>query len=310
MVVNKDAPNPARLAAATGTQTVPGTGPASPQPDRKSLSPLRSALYKCTVMHRRLSPREHQFTHHVFMLALDLDELDEVARRVRGFSHNRRNAYEFRDRDHLTRPGLESATTKENILSWITAEGFALPADPAGVRVTLLTLPRVFGYVFNPVSFYFLHEAATGRPLCAVAQVGNTFGEKKLYLLRDPLPDGAFRLAAPKHFYVSPFSSPDLYFDFKLRVPDDHLDIHVDEHDGPRTVLVSALTGCRRPLTTASLWAATFVCPLVTLKVIFLIHWQAFRLWLKRIPWHAKAARPDLQRDVINPHVSLSGKQP
>jgi DUF1365 family protein len=273
-------------------------------------SPLRSALYECAVMHHRLSPLEHRFTHHIFMLALDLDELDEVARRVRGFSHNRRHAYEFRDRDHLTFPGLASDTLKDHLLAWIAGQGHSLPAAPTAVRVTLVTLPRVFGYVFNPVSFYFVHEASTGRALCAVAEVRNTFGEMKPYLLPEPQPDESFQLLTPKYFYVSPFSSLDLKFHFKLRPPNDGLEMHVDEYDGEVPVLLSALTGRRRPLTTASLWGATLKCPLVTMKVIFLIHWQALRLWLKRVPWHPKADDPDLQRDVLHPHVSLSVKKP
>jgi DUF1365 family protein len=286
------------------------TTAASDAPTAPRAEPLRSALYECAVMHHRLSPHVHQFTHHIFLLALDLDELDAVARRVRGFSHNRRNVYAFHDRDHLTLPGFVTATVKDNILAWIASQGRPLPDVPAALRVTLLTLPRVFGYVFNPVSFYFVHHAATGQPVCAVAQVGNTFGEMKPYLLADPLPDGSFRLVAPKHFYVSPFSPLDLCFDFKLRVPDAHLEIHVDEFDGPRPVLLSALTGRRHPLTTARLWGATLRCPLVTLKVIFLIHWHAFVLWLKRLPWHPKADQPDLQRDVFNPSPHLSGKNP
>lgn len=273
-------------------------------------SPLRSALYECAVMHHRLTPRAHGFTHHLFMLALDLDELDEVARRVRGMSRNRRNAYEFRDRDHLACPGLASAALKDHLLAWIAGQGHPLPAGPPALRVMLVTLPRVFGYVFNPVSFYFVHEAATGRALCAVAEVRNTFGEMKPYLLREPQPDGSFRLLTPKHFYVSPFSSLDLKFDFKLHPPGDGLEMHVDEYDGDAPVLFSALTGRRRPLTTASLWGATLKCPLVTAKVIFLIHWHALQLWLKRVPWHPKAGNPDLQRDVLNPHFSLSAKKP
>jgi DUF1365 family protein len=271
---------------------------------------LRSSLYRCAVWHHRLTPREHSFTHHVFMLALDLDELDEVARRVRGFAHNVRQVYEFRDRDHLTLPGMEQESLKANLIEWIRRQGGVLPADPAGLRVVLVTLPRVFGHIFNPVSFFFVHETATNRPVCAVAEVGNTFGEKKPYLLSASTSDGSFRLVAPKHFYVSPFSKLDLNFDFRLRVPDGHLEIHIDEFDGAEPVLRSALTGSRRPLTTGQLWAATLVCPFVTLKVVFLIHWQAMLLWLKRLPWHAKADRPDLQRDLIPPSVTLPEKQP
>ena len=286
------------------------TSAAGAEAGTASPSPLRSALYDCAVMHHRLSPREHRFTHHIFMLALDLDELDEVARRVRGFSRNRRNVYEFRDRDHLSCPGLAAAALKDHLLDWIASQGHPLPAAATNLRVTLVTLPRVFGYVFNPVSFYFVHEAATGRALCAVAEVRNTFGEMKPYLLPAPQPDGSFRLLTPKHFYVSPFSNLDLNFDFKLRPPGDGLEMHVDEYDGARPVLLSALTGRRRALTTSRLWGATLKCPLVTMKVIFLIHWHALRLWLKRVPWHPKADDPDLQRDVLNPHVSLSVKKP
>ena len=106
----------------------------------------------------------------------------------------------------------------------------------------------------------------------------------------------------PKHFYVSPFSPLDLAFDFKLRIPGEHLDIHIDDREGDRRVLLSALTGTRAPLTTARLAWFTLKYPLITLKVIFLIHWHALLLWLARVPHFAKAARPEDQRGVFNPH--------
>jgi len=291
-----------------------------------------TCLYECSVMHRRLSPKVHHFNYNIFLFCLDLDELDATASRVRFFSHNHWNLYHFRDRDHLTLPGLETATVKENILTWIRTQPAppALPADSHEIRIHLLTLPRVLGYIFNPVSFYFLAARATGQPLCAVVQVGNTFREMKPYLLGAPCvppalehppnhspahhqlstinhqpspPSPTYRLITPKLFYVSPFSQLDLHFDFKLKIPSDHLDIHIDDRTGPDgpQVLLSALTGKRQPLTTARLLWLTVKFPLVTLKVIFLIHWEAFRLWLKKLPFHRKSANPQLQQDVFNP---------
>lgn len=264
---------------------------------------MNSCLYECSVMHHRLSPKKHSFRYRIFMFALDLDEVDAVAARIPFFSRNRRNLYEFRDRDHLP---LGKATVKENLIEYLAQHGIQFPASG---RITLVTLPRVFGYIFNPVSFYFCCEAA-GAPLCAVVQVGNTFGEMKPYLLREPTEENSFRLITPKHFYVSPFSSLDLAFDFKLRVPGETLDIHIDDRDGERRVLLSALTGCRAPLTGVKLAWFTFKYPLITLKVIGLIHWHALLLWARRLPWHRKSDQVALQRGVLNPHASLAGKTP
>jgi len=180
---------------------------------------------------------------------------------------------------------------------------------PENGRAILLTLPRVLGYIFNPVSFYFCFDAA-GVPFCALAQVGNTFGEMKPYLLSAPDAHGVFRLRTPKHFYVSPFSALDLDFDFKLHVPGDRLEIHIDDRQGETRVLLSSLTGTQLPLTTARLAWLTLKFPFLTLKVIFLIHWQALRLWVKRLPFHSKAANAHLQRDVLNPHSSIAKETP
>ena len=267
---------------------------------------LRSCLYECSVMHRRLAPKEHHFRYRIFMLAFDLDEIDTLAARLPFLSRNRRNLYEFRDRDHLTLPGFERATVKENLIQYLAQNGIRFPT---GGRITLVTLPRVFGYIFNPVSFYFCADAA-GAPLCAVVQVGNTFREIKPYLLREPSAENAFRLITPKHFYVSPFSALDLAFDFKLRVPGERLAIHIDDREGDRPILITALTGERRALTAARLAWFTLKYPLITLKVIGLIHWHALLLWTKKLPFHRKAAHPELQREVFNPHASIAGKTP
>ena len=184
---------------------------------------------------------------------------------------------------------------KERLREYLQSNGVEFPADG---RVLLLTLPRVVGYIFNPVSFYFCMNPA-GSPVCAVAEVGNTFGEKKLYLLPKPGEDGRFRLLAPKLFYVSPFSNLDLQFDFKLRVPSERLEIHIDDREEGQLTLLSALTGRRAPLTTPRLAWWTLKYPLVTLKVIGLIHFQAFLLWAKRLPFHRKSANPHLQRDIL-----------
>ena len=172
----------------------------------------------------------------------------------------------------------------------------------------LVTLPRVFGYLFNPVSFYFCFDRS-GAPAAAIAEVTNTFREMKPFFLRPDPTDaarGVFHLRVPKHFYVSPFSDVDVAFDFHLRLPGDRLAVRIDDYTGERRTLTSTLAGGRRELTSARLAWFTLKYPALTLRVITLIHWHALRLWLKRVPWFAKAARAADQRGLYRPHHSLT----
>lgn len=282
--------------------------------------PFRSALFECVVRHERLAPKPHAFAYRLFYLAIDLDEGPELSRRLRLFSANRRNIVSWWERDYLpvnepvhnaTRPAIATArrtgSLKERVAAFCLDHGVALGA---GARVVLVTIPRIAGYHFNPVSFYFCSDRH-GTPLAAIAEVTNTFGEVKAYFVPPASPaagpDTVFRRRTPKGFYVSPFSPVDLAFDFALRAPGERLAIRIDDLAGVEPTLHSTLTGKRVPLTNARLAWFLVKYPLVTLKVIGLIHWQAFRLWRKNVPVFRKHADADRQRDLYRPHVSLTG---
>jgi DUF1365 family protein len=264
---------------------------------------MNSCLYECSVMHHRFAPKVHHFEHRIFMFYLDLDDLDLLSKTIMPFSHNRRNIYSFRDSDH--EPAGEKSL-KDRVTLFLRKNDIEL--GPFG-RVMLLTFPRIFGYVFNPISVYFCFDK-DGKPIASVAEVGNTFREKKLYLLsRDELSaNGIFKKITTKHFYVSPFSALDLSFDFQLKVPGETLDIKADDLEGDKKILISTLTGKRAALNNRKLLWFTVKYPLVTLKVIFLIHWHALLLWFKGVPFHRKATNVPFQREVLRPHPTLSTK--
>jgi DUF1365 family protein len=283
---------------------------------------MNSCLYECRVLHARFAPRPHRFLYRIFLFAIDLDELAALHRRVPFFSAGRANLYSFRDTDFFPsgeplhnrtpaardRPADSAASLKARVVAHLADRGI----DLTGGRVVLVALPRVAGYLFNPVSFYFCSDR-TGAPVAALAEVTNTFKEMKPYLLgpaTQAAARGEFRLRVPKHFYVSPYSDVDVAFDFTLRTPGDRLSIQIDDYVGDTRTLTSHLSGTRQELTGARLAWFTLKYPLITLRVISLIHWHALLLWLKRVPWFAKAARPADQRDLYRPHHSLIPVQP
>jgi hypothetical protein len=265
---------------------------------------LNSCLYECVVSHRRQRPRLHAFEHRMLMLYIDLDELADVDRQCRLLSVGGANLYSFRDGDYC--PTGTGGDLKARVLSFLGEHDVATAPI---TQIRLLTLPRVLGYIFNPISIYFCSDRQ-GTPLCAIAEVGNTFRERKLFLLpcapHEPgARAGRFRLRVPKHYYVSPFSDLDLAFDFDLRVPGARLQVHIEDWDAHGKLLDSHLRGLRVPLTDRQLLRLALKYPAVTLKVIGLIHWHALRLALKGVPWHRKAERPELQREVLDPSPQL-----
>lgn len=236
------------------------------------------------------------------MMYADLDELPQIHRQLRLLSHNRGNLYSLREADYF--PSGAAGDLKSRVVSYLRENGIHLSASG---KVRLLTLPRTLGYIFNPISIYFCSNA-DDLPVCAIAEVGNTFGEKKLFLL--PLrPDerhpARFRVRVPKEYYVSPFSDLDISFDFDCVLPQERLQVHIEDWDRDGKLLISHLRGRRVPLTDYQLARFAIKFPALTLKVITLIHWHALRLALKRVPWHRKAEAPELQRDILNPTPPL-----
>lgn len=255
---------------------------------------MNSCLYQCNITHHRLTPKEHKFAYRVFMFYLDLDELDRLHSDLRLFSRNRFNWFNFRDRDHLQYPfGVSgNKSVKENILDFLKDNGITTLG-----KVMLLTNVATLGYAFNPISFYLCFDS-DGQPLCSVAEVCNTHGEMKMYLLESQtFQHNEFHKRASKLFYVSPFSDLEAHFDFNFSIPGNTLNMRVDDYQDGKRFLLSSLTGERKPLSDARLLWYGVRFPLITLGIIFLIYWQALILKLKNIPFRRKNFRLDLQQD-------------
>ena len=252
---------------------------------------LESCLYECQVMHHRMHPKKHRFVYRLFLFGIELSEVETLANQLTPLSYNRFNLFSFYDRDHMQ---SDDRSARQKIISHCREHGVECPED---ARVFLVTMPRIAGYIFNPVSFYFISTAGS-EPLCAVAEVSNTYREMKPYVLTE-FSKGRFRLRIPKHFYVSPFSSLDLEFDFDLGLPGSQLDIRIDEYEGNQKILASTLTGTPQPFTGSRLLWFAVKYPLLTVRVMAQIHWHALKLKLKGIAHHSKEDNPQLQKDLV-----------
>ncbi len=271
---------------------------------------MNSSLYICSLMHNRMEPRPHRFHYKVFMFWLDLDEIDTITKKFSLISRNKFNVFNFRDADHVQLPADKpdtSKNTKQLVLDYLQSQN----VKTSNPKIFLLTNLRTFGHQFNPVSFYFVYncpapnlspggERLKEEPVCCIAEVSNTFGEMKLFLLgKETLKDNQFTYQTKKYFYVSPFIDHDVDFAFQLQLPSDKLNLRIDDYRNGNRFFIATLTGEKRELTGSRLLAYTLRFPLITVKVIGLIHWNALLLWMKKVPYRKKGAHSELQKDVL-----------
>ena len=258
-------------------QAEPQGAPAAP------LAPF-NAIFTGQVMHQRRGPQDHSFQYPLFYLAVDLQDLPALSRRLGLlFGYNRRGLLSLWDKDYLKGEG----GLRERLDVFLEAKGLKKQV----ARVTLLTVPRYFGYVFNPVSFYYCFRA-DGSLAAAVAEVNNTFGERHVYLLDEPLPvQGNFqaRYTVPKDFHVSPFYDRSGDYDFHFAPLGEQLDIRLNILRGGKAVFFSRLWGSRQDLDAGQLLKTLAVYPFSAALTLPRILWQAFKLrFQKRLPVYTK----------------------
>jgi len=222
------------------------------------------------VMHRRLEPMSHGFRYRLAMYRLDLDELETLNARLRLFGVNRARPVSFRRADHL--PDVRALLAREGVTDRIE-------------RVELVANCRIFGYVFNPVSFFFCY-ASDQRLAAVVCEVNNTFGESHAYVLPAQARGGDW--LEKKVFHVSPFFTLDGSYRFRFDVTPDHVDARIDLYRAGKPQFVSRLALDRRPLTDRGVAAALLRYPFITAKIVGAIHWEALRLWWKGVRVHHK----------------------
>jgi hypothetical protein len=234
------------------------------------------SIVDAVVVHRRRRPRENAFRYRVAYLCLGLGALEQAA--GRWLRIDRPGLVSFRRADHGARDGSDLRAWLYGILA---GHGLAGVCDGEPV---LMTLPRLLGYVFNPVSFYWLYRA-DGELACMISELGNTFGERMPELLRGP----DLRYAHEKKLHVSPFFGLDQHYEYAFSQPGEEVWARIHVHDNAGgTPMTAVLHGRRRELTNRSLARVLARYPLQPLQVTALIHWQALRLWLKRLPFHHK----------------------
>lgn len=241
------------------------------------------------VRHTRLRPRRHAFAYDTFFLLLPMRHLGEPAAQG-GLAVNRRGALSFHDIDHGDGRGPE----RGGALAWLEALLQAEGIEDADGEIWLHTYPRVFGYTFKPVSFWYC-QRRDGSLRSIVVEVNNTFGERHCYLL--DAPRYGVELQARKCFHVSPFCQVEGHYRFRfLRAVHSGVDrtvVRVDHHDTQGPLLHTSVSGTLQAITPGLLRQALWRYPAMTVMVMARIHWQALQLWLKRVGFHRKPAAPD-----------------
>ena len=243
-----------------------------------------SALYVGEVVHQRSRTFDHRLRYRLWMVLADLDELDGLQQRLR-LLRRRLGPITLRTADHGDRSGRP---LRAQVEAHLAAAGI----DAGGGPIRLLTMPRILGYGFNPISVFFCHRP-DGTLAALLYEVTNTFHERHSYLVATPADQtGPVRQSVDKRFFVSPFMDRDLTYDFTVRPPGEAVSVVVAVRRGETPILTASFAGRRRPLTDRELLRAFVTHPLLTWKVTFGIHWEALKMMVKGARYRHRGAPP------------------
>jgi DUF1365 family protein len=253
-------------------------------------------LFRGRTTHTRFGAVEHNLAYDIFQVLMDVDAIDATLANVSWMKHNRFGALAFYDRDHGDRSGAP-------LRPWVEARLAEANIDIDGGPIRLLTFPRVLGFVFNPISVFFTY-AKNGNLAGVIYEVNNTFGETHSYVA--PASNEAIEHhSAEKVLHVSPFFDVSGRYAFTLRAPSDTISLVIDKYKGEFRDHVAALKARRMPFTNAALAKAFFTIPLLTLKVVAAIHFEALKLFFKGARYHDKPTPPPPSSIATNQSLKI-----
>ena len=232
---------------------------------------MNSCIYNGEVNHTRFKPVKHFLNYKTFSLFIDLDEIEQLDKSISIFSHNKFNIFSFYNKDHGDRDG-------NCLKKWVISNLKKYKIEGNISKIKILCYPRIFGYVFNPLSIFYCYENEKLKSI--FYEVKNTFNEQHTYIFK--IKDGEeIKQKCKKKFYVSPFMDMETFYNFKLIDPNQRLSVMIKQTDAEGTVLTATQTGDKKEFNFKQLLINFFKYPLMTLKIISSIHFEALLLWKK-----------------------------
>ena len=241
---------------------------------------MTSSIYNGTVIHKRFKPKTHYFKYSVFSLLIDLSELDYLNKNIKFFSHNKFNLVSFYEKDHGNRDG-------SSLILWVKKNLEENNINSENVRIKLLCYPRILGYVFNPLSVFYIYDVEN-KLKCILYEVKNTFGEQHTYIFKVDNDQKLYQHNCSKKFHVSPFIEMNCKYFFRLLKPGEKISVIIDQYQTDEKILYASQDGQRVDFNTKELIKSYFKHPLMTFKIISAIHFEAFKLWIKGIKFIKK----------------------
>jgi uncharacterized protein len=232
---------------------------------------MNSCIYNGIVKHQRFKPIEHSLNYKTFSILIDLDEIESLSRNISIFSLNKFNIFSFYNLDHGPRDG-------SSLKDWVSHNIKKFKISENITKIKLLCYPRIFGYVFNPLSVFYCYEKNNLKAI--FYEVKNTFNEQHTYIFKIKNNE-KIEQKCKKKFYVSPFMDMETYYNFKLLNPKEKLSIFIRQTNGVETILTATQTGDKKEFSFKQLVINFFKYPLMTIKIISSIHYEAFFLWKK-----------------------------